>query len=286
MSLSVARPMVIAPAGGAGGPPPRRIRIMLVARFWPPAPAGWRVLDLGGLIAGHGRLRRHRCGARRPGRRRTRWPAGGPAAGRARRTRANRLLRAAGGYAQGPAARPRRQLHRRRLRRSADRTLEASDLERQPRPVRIADVDRLPVADVHRRHPPVSTNIPFRLPLSTATQRPLSKRNSTWARETRGCATRTSARRSRPITTSWPAANVRLDPSVRTVSAGGDGRLIGTNSMIARGQSGFAASSPALRSPRSECGRMGGIGTRPACTYCNAYRRIAPNARRRPRRSG
>ena len=43
---------------------------------------------------------------------------------------------------------------------------------------------------------------------------------------------RTSARRSRPMTTSLPAANVRADPSYRTVSAGGAGRLIGTNKAV------------------------------------------------------
>src|SRR5262249_47405960 len=46
-----------------------------------------------------------------------------------------------------------------------------------------------------------------------------------------GCAMRTSARRSRPITTSLPGAKVRVEPSYRTVSAGGAGRLIGPNSI-------------------------------------------------------
>ncbi len=65
-----------------------------------------------------------------------------------------------------------------------------------------------------------STKIPFSLPLSIATHRPWSKRNTICARDTSGWATRTSARRSRPMTTSWPGAKVRCDPSVRTVSAG------------------------------------------------------------------
>ena len=67
------------------------------------------------------------------------------------------------------------------------------------------------------------TNSPLRLPLSMATQRPWSKRSSRCAREIRGWAMRTSARRSRPMTTSLPAAKVRAAPSYRTVSAGGAG---------------------------------------------------------------
>ena len=50
---------------------------------------------------------------------------------------------------------PPRQRHGRRLRRPPDCALMASDLERQSRPVRVADVDGLPVADVHRGHPAV-----------------------------------------------------------------------------------------------------------------------------------
>src|SRR6478735_11502517 len=75
------------------------------------------------------------------------------------------------------------------------------------------------------------TYIPLRLPLSMATQRPWSNRSTRCAREINGCAIRTSARRSRPTTTSLPGAKLRVDPSYRTVSAGGAGRLIGTNSI-------------------------------------------------------
>ena len=64
-----------------------------------------------------------------------------------------------------------------------------------------------------------------------ATQRPWSNRSTRCAREINGCAIRTSARRSRPTTTSLPGAKVRVDPSYRTVSAGGAGRLIATNSI-------------------------------------------------------
>src|ERR1700752_3221618 len=73
--------------------------------------------------------------------------------------------------------------------------------------------------------------MPLRLPLSIATQRPWSNRSTKWAREISGWAMRTSARRSRPITTSLPGAKVRVEPSYRTVSAGGAGRLIGPNSI-------------------------------------------------------
>ena len=75
------------------------------------------------------------------------------------------------------------------------------------------------------------TNMPLRLPLSIAIHRPWSNRSTRCAREIRGWAMRTSARRSRPMTTSLPAAKVRADPSFRTVSAGGAGRLIATNSI-------------------------------------------------------
>ena len=44
-------------------------------------------------------------------------------------------------------------------------------------------------------------------------------------------AMRTSARRSRPTTTSLPAANVRTSPSYRTVRTGVAVGLIGTNTM-------------------------------------------------------
>ncbi len=70
---------------------------------------------------------------------------------------------------------------------------------------------------------------PLRLPLSTAIHRPWSYRTIRWVREIRGWATRRSARRSRPITTSLPGAKVRSDPSYRTVSAGGAGEVIRTN---------------------------------------------------------
>jgi hypothetical protein len=75
------------------------------------------------------------------------------------------------------------------------------------------------------------TNIPLRLPLSIATQRPWSKRATRCAREINGWAIRMSARRSRPMTTSLPGAKVRVEPSYRTVSAAGAGRLIGNNSI-------------------------------------------------------
>src|ERR1700754_1456221 len=76
-----------------------------------------------------------------------------------------------------------------------------------------------------------STYMALRLPLSIPAQRPLANRSSRWAREISECAIRTSARRSRPTTTSLPGANVRVEPSYRTVSAGGVGRLIGTDSI-------------------------------------------------------
>ena len=94
------------------------------------------------------------------------------------------------------------------------------------------------------------TNIPLRLPLSIAIQRPCSKRRITCAREIRGWAMRRSARRSRPITTSLPAAKVRDDPSYRTVSAGGEGRVIGCNSI------GTAAGCEAGSLARQDVGSM------------------------------
>src|SRR5437588_5467595 len=59
-----------------------------------------------------------------------------------------------------------------------------------------------------------------------AIHRPWSNRTRRCVRDIRGWATRTSARRSRPITTSLPAAKVRSAPSYRTVSTGGAGWLI------------------------------------------------------------
>ncbi len=65
------------------------------------------------------------------------------------------------------------------------------------------------------------TNMPLRLPLSIATHRPWSKRRTRWAREISGWAMRTSARRSRPTTTSLPGANVRATRrSERSARAG------------------------------------------------------------------
>jgi hypothetical protein len=61
------------------------------------------------------------------------------------------------------------------------------------------------------------TYIPLSEPLSNAVQRPPelegSNRSTTWARDTSGCAIRRSARKSRPMTTSCPAAKVRGGPS-------------------------------------------------------------------------
>src|ERR1700722_7026164 len=82
-----------------------------------------------------------------------------------------------------------------------------------------------------------STNIPFRLSLSIATQRPFWQRSRTWARETSGSGTRTSACRSLPITTWSVAANVRSQPPQQTVIVGGAGRLIRTNLSVRRHQS-------------------------------------------------
>src|SRR6516225_732115 len=62
-----------------------------------------------------------------------------------------------------------------------------------------------------------------------ATHLPWSNRTRRCVREISGCATRTSARRSRPIATSLPAAKVRSDPSYRTVRTGGAGGLTRTN---------------------------------------------------------
>ena len=67
------------------------------------------------------------------------------------------------------------------------------------------------------------------LPLSMAIHRPRSKRSTRCAREISGWAIRTSARRSRPTTTSLPGEKVREEPPYLTVSAGVSGRLIGNN---------------------------------------------------------
>src|SRR6201999_3366880 len=69
-------------------------------------------------------------------------------------------------------------------------------------------------------------NTPLSELLSTATQRPRSKRNSKCARAISGWATRRSARRSLPTTTSLPGAKLPWDRLDRTVSTGCTGRFI------------------------------------------------------------
>ncbi len=127
--------------------------------------------------------------------------------------------------------------------------------------------------------------VPFSEPLSIASQRPWSKRSNKCAREISGCVMRMSARRSRPTTTSWPAANVRSEPSCRTVSAGGAGGVIGptvarsafaafaANDVASRQDRRLAVSGATGRAPRSR--RSGCAGRWWACTGCNA---CTPNA--------
>ncbi len=71
-----------------------------------------------------------------------------------------------------------------------------------------------------------STKIPLSELLSIAVHRPWSKRSSRWARAISGCATRISARRSLPMTTSRPAAKLPCERPDRTVNTGAAGRLI------------------------------------------------------------
>src|ERR1700758_4661348 len=70
------------------------------------------------------------------------------------------------------------------------------------------------------------TNTPLIELLSTATQWPWVKRNSKCARAISGWATRKSARRSLPTTTSLPGAKLLWDRLDRTVSTGCTGRFI------------------------------------------------------------
>ena len=65
-----------------------------------------------------------------------------------------------------------------------------------------------------------STNMPLRLALSVATQRPPWQRSSRCARDASGLAMRTSACGSRPTTMSRSGENVRCDESDRTVRNG------------------------------------------------------------------
>ena len=124
------------------------------------------------------------------------------------------------------------------------------------------------------------TNIPLRLPLSIAIQRPWSKRRITCAREIRGWATRRSARRSRPITTSLPGAKVRDDPSYRTVSAGGAGRVIGCNSIgIEAARDGGRALSQPREFPIAHGARLAGdCGGVPLCADAVAGQTILGSA--------
>ena len=170
MSLSVARPILIEPAGTSAGRPGRRILSMLVARL----PSLERGAAVGPIArdrfqTGGGDRLRHRGrpdGLRRARRirRRAAWVG-------LRTRRVSRLLgrtgtsaavgeacrrAAAGGWrwrrlARPGCAGPRRDRHRRGLRRRARRSLMPAHLERQPRTVGIADVDLLAVGNVDRR---------------------------------------------------------------------------------------------------------------------------------------
>ena len=88
------------------------------------------------------------------------------------------------------------------------------------------------------------TNIPFRLSLSMATQRPSSNRSTKCAREISGSGMRRSAWMSRPMTTSLPATNVCADPLYRTVSSGAADRPIGLSPPAVSGGSGRACPPP------------------------------------------
>ncbi len=122
-----------------------------------------------------------------------------------------------------------------------------------------------------------------------ATQRPWSNRSSRCAREIRGCATRTSARRSRPTTTSCPAANVRSDPSYRTVNTGGAaGWLIGTNCIGTAADAGAGAPGQASRPSRPAVASANLLATFPSglagLLHAHSNRRFLLDGQRRLRR--
>ncbi len=149
MSLSVARPILTEPGGASAGRPGRRILSMLVARLLAGARCCGRTHHRGRI---HCRCRDGLLDRHRP--RRLGWPGAAGAARVAGRLVA-RCLRAprrrlAGPDRAGPGwDRDRDRCCRWRRTR---RTLMAADLERQQRPVGVADVELLAVGDVGGGH--------------------------------------------------------------------------------------------------------------------------------------
>lgn len=174
----------------AGGRRCRRVHRLRLRR---------RLIRLG---VGRLRPRRRRLRARVAGRRRLRGPRGA-------RTSGDRHL---GG-----------------LRWRARRTLVAADLEGQARAVGVADVDGHAVGDVDHRHALAVDVQPVEAAVVDGHPAALVEAEQQVRARDQGWAMRTSARRSRPTTTSLPGEKVRGEPSYRTVRAGGTGRVIGTN---------------------------------------------------------
>ena len=95
------------------------------------------------------------------------------------------------------------------------------------------------IATDDMRRPP--TNMPLRLPLSIATQRPSTKRMIRCARETSGLTMRMSACGSRPTTMSRPGSNVRCDEIRSEVRNGSRTIATGKTSVSSDGGGRFQA---------------------------------------------
>jgi hypothetical protein len=114
-------------------------------------------------------------------------------------------------------------------RRPAYGALVAPDLETQLRPIGVTDVEVLTVLQVDGGNPPivdvhaVEAAVVYGDPSAL-----VEPQHKVRAGDQRMCDTDVGAK---PMTTSLPGAKVRVDPSYRTVSAGGAGRLIVSNSI-------------------------------------------------------
>ena len=102
-------------------------------------------------------------------------------------------------------------------------------LEREPRTVGTADVDLLAVGNVDRGHAAaVDVQAVEAAIVDSDPAALIEPQDEVGARDQR---VRDADVGTRPTTTSLPGAKVRVEPSSRTVRAGGFGRLIGNDSI-------------------------------------------------------
>lgn len=150
-------------------------------------------------------------------------------------------------------------------------------------------MDSLGIVDVHDWHPTVIEVEPIEAAIVNGDPATLVESQQQVCPGDQGCATRTSARRSRPTTTSCPAANVRSDPSYRTVNTGGAaGWLIGTNCIGTAADAGAGAPGQASRPSRPAVASANLLATFPSglagLLHAHSNRRFLLDGQRRLRR--